>query len=99
VCELGERLLAGLPDDVRLHGLPTMDGRTPTFAVTLPSLAPQEAAERLAKRDLAVWWGDYYAVEVMQRLGLPGGALRIGLVHYNTAEEVDRALEALAELT
>lgn len=97
--ELGERLLAGLPDGVRLHGLPTMEGRTPTFAVTLPELTPQQAAERLAERGIAAWWGDYYAVEVMRRLGLPNGALRIGLVHYNTAEEVDRALEALAELT
>ena len=97
--ELGERLLAGLPDGVRLHGLATMEGRTPTFAVTLPRLSPQEAAELLAKRDIAVWWGDYYAVEVMRRLGLPDGALRIGLVHYNTAAEVDRVLDALAELT
>jgi cysteine desulfurase family protein (TIGR01976 family) len=96
--ELGERLLAGLPDEVRLHGLPTMDGRTPTFAVTLPNLAPQEAAEQLAKRDLAVWWGDYYAVEVMKRLGLPDGAVRVGLVHYNTADEVDRLLVELERL-
>jgi selenocysteine lyase/cysteine desulfurase len=75
-----------------------MEGRTPTFAVTLPGLSPQEAAERLATRDIAAWWGDYYAVEVMKRLGLPDGALRIGLVHYNTAHEVDRVLEALASL-
>ncbi|MGH3111998.1 MAG: aminotransferase class V-fold PLP-dependent enzyme, partial [Gaiellaceae bacterium] len=77
----------------------TMEGRAPTFALTLPSLSPREAAERLASRDIAAWWGDYYAVEVMQRLGLPDGALRIGLVHYNTADEVDRVLDALTELT
>ena len=76
-----------------------MEGRTPTFALTLPGLAPQRAAERLAERDIAAWWGDYYAIEVMNRLGLPDGALRIGLVHYNTAAEVDRVLDALAELT
>ncbi|MGH3014521.1 MAG: cysteine desulfurase-like protein [Gaiellaceae bacterium] len=97
--ELGERLLAGLPEDVRLHGLSTMEGRTPTFAVTLPKLTPHAAAERLAARDIAVWWGDYYAIEVMRRLGLRDGALRIGLVHYNTADEVDRVLDALTELT
>lgn len=96
--ELGERFLSGLPDRVRLHGLPTMEGRVPTFALTLPGLTPEEAARRLAERDLAAWWGDYYALEVMQRLGLPGGALRIGIVHYNTAEEVDRLLAALGEL-
>jgi cysteine desulfurase family protein (TIGR01976 family) len=96
--ELGERLLAGLPERVRLHGLATMESRTPTFAFTLPDHSPREAAEHLAARDVAAWWGDYYAVEPMRRLGLPEGALRIGLVHYNTADEVDRALEALAEL-
>ncbi|MGH3022844.1 MAG: cysteine desulfurase-like protein [Gaiellaceae bacterium] len=96
--ELGERLLAGLPAGLRLHGLPTMDGRTPTFALTVPGRSPQDAAEQLAERDLAAWWGDYYAVEVMHRLGLPEGALRLGIVHYNTTEEVDRLLDALAHL-
>jgi cysteine desulfurase family protein (TIGR01976 family) len=96
--ELGERFLAGLPESIRLHGLPTMEGRVPTFALTVPGFTPEEASARLAERSIAAWWGDYYAYEVMQRLGLPDGALRIGLVHYNTADEVDRALAALAEL-
>ena len=96
--ELGERLLAGLPDHLRLHGRPTMEGRVATFALTAPGMTPEEAATRLAERDLAVWWGDYYAVEVMRRLGLPDGALRIGIIHYNTAEEVDRLLAGLHEL-
>ena len=96
--ELGERLLAGLPDAIRLHGPPTMEGRVATFAVTVPGLTAEQAATRLAERDLAVWWGDYYALEVMKRLGLPEGALRLGLIHYNTAEEVDRLLAALHEL-
>ena len=56
-------------------------------------------AERLAAREIAVWDGDYYAVEAMTRLGLqPDGAVRTGFVHYNTFEEVDRLLTALAEL-
>ena len=96
--ELGERLLAGLPDDLRLHGRPTMDGRVATFAVTVPGMTPEAAATRLAERDLAVWWGDYYAVEVMQRLGLPDGALRLGIIHYHTVEEVDRLLTGLHDL-
>jgi cysteine desulfurase family protein (TIGR01976 family) len=97
--ELGERFLAGFPESARLHGLPTMDGRTPTFALTFRHVTPEEAATRLAERDVAAWWGDYYAYEPMLRLGLqPGGALRIGFVHYNTADEVDRALTALHEL-
>lgn len=96
--ELGERVLAGLPDGVRLHGLPTMERRTPTFAVTLPGRRPEEIAAALASRDIAVWAGDYYAVEVMRRLGLPDGAVRIGIVHYNSAVEVDRLLAEIGAL-
>ena len=96
--ELGERLLAGLPKEIRLYGRPTMEGRVPTFAVTVPGLTTEEAATRLAERDLAVWWGDYYAVEVMNRLGLPDGAVRLGIIHYNTADEVDRLLAGLHDL-
>jgi cysteine desulfurase family protein (TIGR01976 family) len=95
---LGEQFLAGLPDDWRLHGLPTMAGRVPTFAVTHAALTPDTVASRLAERKIAVWAGDYYAAEVMQRLGLRDGAVRIGIVHYNTANEVDRVLEALRAL-
>ena len=98
--ELGERFLAGLPDGVRLLGLPTMAGRVPTFCFDVPGLGPRETAERLARRDLALWWGNYYALETMKRLGLDPveGAVRAGIVHYNTAEEVDRLLDALADL-
>jgi cysteine desulfurase family protein (TIGR01976 family) len=94
--ELGERFLAGLPASCRLHGLPTMEGRVPTFCVTVRGQTPAVAAERLAERGLAVWHGNYYALEVMERLGLPDGAVRVGIVHYNTAEEVDRLLASLA---
>jgi cysteine desulfurase family protein (TIGR01976 family) len=96
--ELGERFLAGLPASCRLHGLPTMEGRVPTFCVTVRGQTPAVAAERLAERGLAVWHGNYYALEVMERLGLPEGAVRVGIVHYHTAEEVDRLLAELAGL-
>ena len=96
--ELGERFLRGLPDSCRLHGLGTMDRRVPTFCVTVRGLTPPMAAERLAERGFAVWHGNYYAVEVFDRLGLPEGGLRIGIVHYNTAEEVDRLLRELESL-
>ena len=81
-----------------LHGLPTMEGRTPTFALTHPRRSPEELATELGNRDIATWWGNYYALEIMERLGLSHGALRIGFVHYNTPEEIDRVLAALAEL-
>ena len=95
--ELGRRFLDGLPDAYRLHGIPAMEGRTPTFALTHPSRSPDELAEELAQRDIAAWPGNYYALEIMRRLGLADGCLRVGIVHYNTADEVDRLLEALAQ--
>jgi cysteine desulfurase family protein (TIGR01976 family) len=95
---LGDRFLSGLTKRWHLHGLPTMDGRVSTFAVTSELIEPDAAAARLAEQKLAVWSGNYYAVEVMRRLGLPEGAVRVGLVHYNTDGEVDRLVAALAEL-
>jgi cysteine desulfurase family protein (TIGR01976 family) len=96
---LGERFLDGLPESCRLHGLPTMEGRVPTFAFTVDGLGSGEVAGRLGERGFAVWSGNYYALEIMKRLGLEdGGAVRVGLVHYNTLEEVDRLLEELTRL-
>jgi cysteine desulfurase family protein (TIGR01976 family) len=96
--ELGQRFLDGLPEAYHLHGIPSMEARTPTFALTHPSRTPEELADELARRDIAAWPGNYYALEIMDRLGLTDGCLRVGIVHYNTAEEVDRLLSALAEL-
>jgi cysteine desulfurase family protein (TIGR01976 family) len=97
---LGERFLAGLPPNCRLYGPPTMDGRVATFAFTVSGVSSGEAAARLGERGFAVWHGNYYALEVMTRLGLDkaGGAVRVGIVHYNTADEVDRLLAELARL-
>jgi cysteine desulfurase family protein (TIGR01976 family) len=96
--ELGQQFLDGLPGAWRLHGIPAMDGRVPTFAITHESVSPQEAATRLGEQGFAVWHGNYYAVEIMKRLGLDDGAVRVGIVHYNTADEVDRLLVALDEI-
>ena len=94
---LGARFLDGLPEGVRLHGAPTMAGRVPTFALTFDR-SPEEIAAALGERGIFVWHGDYYAVEVMRRLGLPDGAVRVGIVHYNTADEVHRLLQELRTL-
>jgi selenocysteine lyase/cysteine desulfurase len=75
-----------------------MDGRVPTFAITHDSVSPEEAATRLGEQGFAVWHGNYYAVEIMKHLALDDGAIRVGIVHYNTAAEVDRLLTALADL-
>ncbi len=96
--ELGQRFLDGLPDGWTLHGVPTMDGRVSTFAITHDEVSPADAATRLGERGFAVWHGNYYAIEIMARLGLPDGAVRVGIVHYNTRDEVDGLLDALATI-
>jgi cysteine desulfurase family protein (TIGR01976 family) len=98
---LGERFLRDLPAGVRLHGLPTMEGRVPTFCFSVEGRTAREVAEHLGARDVAVWWGNYYALETIRHLGLDedDGAVRAGIVHYNTEDEVDRLLEGVAELT
>ena len=77
-----------------------MEARTPTFALTHPSRTPDDLADELARRDIAAWPGNYYALEIMERLDLEdsGGAVRVGFCHYNTPAEVDRVLEELAAL-
>jgi selenocysteine lyase/cysteine desulfurase len=97
--ELGTRFLENLPGNVTLYGLPTMDGRVATFAFNVDGVATRDAAARLGDAGYAVWQGNYYAVEVMKRLDLePGGAVRAGIVHYNTPDEVDGLLAAIADL-
>ena len=103
--ELSRRFLAGIRaiPSVRLYGIaePERAGeRTPTFAVRVADQHPAETAKTLAGRGIFVWDGNYYALEIMERLGLQdsGGAVRIGFCHYNTPDEVDRVLEELATL-
>jgi cysteine desulfurase family protein (TIGR01976 family) len=95
---LGTRFLAALPEHVELYGLATMEGRVPTFCFNVAGRPPDEVAVRLAERDVAVWHGNYYALETMRYLGLEEGAVRAGIVHYNTEAEVDRLLEGLHDL-
>ncbi len=87
-------------DRVTLYGEPTAEGRTPTFALDVEGVPPAEVSRRLGDQGIFVWSGDYYAVEVMRRLGKAdqGGLVRIGFAHYNTVDEVDRVLEALVGL-
>ncbi len=99
---LMERMLCGLREisGLRLYGindLARLDSRCPTFAVRIDGNTPLEVATRLGERGIFTWDGNYYAINLTERLGVEkdGGFLRIGLVHYNTAEEVDRALESL----
>lgn len=97
---LGGRFLSRLPDSVEVWGMPTMEGRVPTFAVSVEGRSPSEVAALLAEQDICVWSGHYYAVEPMRRLGLldSGGLTRIGFVNTTTESEVDQLIEALADL-
>jgi cysteine desulfurase family protein (TIGR01976 family) len=97
--ELGQQFLDGLPETVTLYGLPTMDGRVATFAFNVRGIPTRDAATRLGEAGYAVWQGNYYALEVMKRLGLEdGGAVRAGVVHYNTTDEVDGLLAEIVAL-
>jgi selenocysteine lyase/cysteine desulfurase len=94
--QLGDRLLAGLPPDARLYGLPTMAGRVPTFLINFPGISSVVLSGALAELGFGVWGHDnYYAPGLYERIGW-GDALRVGLAHYNTLDEMDRFNQALA---
>ena len=99
---LSNRFLAGIDamEHVTLFGRSTPQGRTSTFALDIDGVSPSTVADSLGAAGCFVWSGDYYAYEVMHRLGkAPQGLVRIGFVHYNTEEEVDRVLGEIAKLS
>lgn len=100
--ELSRRMLRGLADipGLRLYGIgdaARVESRCPTFALRIAGHSPLELATRLGEQGIFTWDGNYYAINLTERLGVEkdGGFLRIGFVHYNTEDEVDRVLEAL----
>jgi len=105
--ELAEQLIRGLLEipGLTFYGITdpaNFDQRTPTVAIRLEGHAPRELATLLGERGIFTWDGNYYAINLAERLGVQqsGGMVRIGLAHYNTAEEVQRLLgelQALAE--
>jgi cysteine desulfurase family protein (TIGR01976 family) len=103
--ELVTRLIDGLQriKGVDLHGIADparFEHRVPTVSVSIGGVHPRAAAEALGRDGIYVWDGDFYATGLIERLGKAesGGVLRIGLVHYNTADEVDRVLAALERI-
>jgi len=93
--------LAQLPG-VKVWGITDparFDQRVPTVSITHERLSPEVLATQLGERGIFVWHGNFYALPLTEALGLePQGMVRIGLLHYNTAEEVQRLLDVLAEL-
>jgi cysteine desulfurase family protein (TIGR01976 family) len=104
--KLIERMLRGLAEipGLTLYGISDpqqLNSRCPTFAVRIAGRTPLELAMKLGDRSIFTWDGNYYAINLTERLGVEkdGGFLRIGFVHYNTEEEVDRVLEELATVS
>lgn len=97
-----EHLIDGLErlEGVRIRGITAsdaMDRRVPTVSFTVDGMSPDQVAAELAARNIFAWSGHYYAVEVAKALGIydTGGAVRIGLVHYNSVSEIDELLDVL----
>jgi len=96
---LGQRFLDTISDAITVYGLPTMDGRVPTFLINVDGVPAAHVATHLAQQDIGVWAHDsWYSLDLYRRLGYTGKSVRIGFIHYNTADEVDRLLEALDSL-
>jgi cysteine desulfurase family protein (TIGR01976 family) len=98
------RLLDGLAklSGVKVYGITAsdrLDQRVPTVSFTHERLSPTEIAASLGKRGFFTWDGNSYALPLTEALNLePNGVVRVGLLHYNTAEEVDRLIACLGEL-
>ncbi|GCE05718.1 cysteine desulfurase-like protein [Dictyobacter aurantiacus] len=98
-------LLQGLQSvpGLRVWGITDADRmaeRVPTFSFTLPGWKPDAVAERLAREEIYVWSGNFYALAALERLGLEeqGGIVRVGLAHYNTHAEIERLINILHNL-
>lgn len=105
--ELGlvSRLISGLVqvEGLQLYGIKEparFQERVPTVAFRIDGFSPRQVAESLGEKGIFVWDGNYYALAVTERLGFEdkGGMVRVGLVHYNTEEEIDRLIEGLHKL-
>jgi cysteine desulfurase family protein (TIGR01976 family) len=102
--DLSRRLLTGLEqiDAIKVWGYDSnhLNQRVPTFSITHAKLAPLELVQKLDERGIYAWHGNYYALNLSEALGHePQGMVRLGLVHYNTPDEVDRLLAVLEELS
>ena len=104
VAEYEGELFGWLDDALRamrhVHVLGSPEDPTPTLSFTVAGMTPRQVASELSRRGICAWDGDYYARELFDALGVneAGGAVRIGLLHYNTAEEVGYVIDSVAAL-
>jgi selenocysteine lyase/cysteine desulfurase len=96
--ELARRFVGALPSNVQLYGVPGLEGRVPTFLINVDGVDADTVSQRLAERNIGAWSaGSWYCVGL--RDSLPPSSLRLGLIHYNTAAEVDHLLDELASMS
>jgi cysteine desulfurase family protein (TIGR01976 family) len=83
---------------VQVVGAPEVS--TPTLSFTVPRMRPRQVSAELARRGICAWDGDFYARELFDALGVneQGGAVRLGLLHYNTADEVEHVIDSVGAL-
>jgi cysteine desulfurase family protein (TIGR01976 family) len=97
--ELAQRFLDGLPDSVTVYGPQSTDGRVPTFLLNVEGVPAADVAARMAEQGFGVWAHDnWYSLGLREKLPYPQDAVRVGLIHYNTADEIDRFNAALGQL-
>ena len=102
--KLCRQLIEGLQamDGVRIHGMvdpASTAERAPTVAFSHPLVSAEQISKTLGQQGIFSWWGNYYALDVTADLGLdPEGMVRLGILHYNTASEIERLLRALRRL-
>lgn len=100
-----EKMMTGLASirGLKIYGITDparFNERCATFAVQIEGRTPLQLATKLGERGIFTWDGNYYALNLTEHLGVEksGGFLRIGLVHYNTGEEVARVIAGLREI-
>ena len=99
--KLAVRLTNGLNSipGIKTYGPPVDGKRVPTFALNVEGVAPLSVVKKLALKNICAWSGNYYAVNVMERLGLAEtGAVRLGIVHYLSENDVERVAEGLRQV-
>ena len=96
---LAQRFLDRLPDGVTIYGLQTMEGRVPTFLLNVDGVAAADVATTMADRGYGVWAHDsWYSLGLREKLPYPQDAVRVGFIHYNTADEIDGFVAELSAL-
>jgi cysteine desulfurase family protein (TIGR01976 family) len=98
--ELGRRFMETAPESVTIYGVPTMEGRVPTFLLNVEGVPAADVATTMAERGYGVWAHDtWYSLGLRDRLPYPQDAVRVGFIHYNTVDEVDGFVRELENLS